>query len=88
MRAASVDSITLVSSLPADSEQLVKVLFWHAYCPLTCESAAVGIAFSVGAMSGILILARKRVRSYRVLRYAKAFDFVAAVRYGLWLAGG
>jgi len=38
-------------------------------------------------MSGILILARKRVRSYRVLRYAKAFDFVASVRYGQRLAG-
>jgi acyl-CoA hydrolase len=39
-------------------------------------------------MPGILILARKWVRSYRVLRNVKAFDFVAAVRYGLWLAAG
>lgn len=39
-------------------------------------------------MSRILIFARKWIRSYRVLRSAKAFDFVAAERNGLWLAGG
>ncbi len=37
-------------------------------------------------MSVILMFARKWVRWYRVLRYAKAFDFVASVGYGRWLA--
>ena len=37
-------------------------------------------------MSVILTFASKWVRWYRVLRYAKAFGFVASVRYGLWLA--
>ncbi len=37
-------------------------------------------------MSVILMFAREWVRWYRVLRYGKAFSFVASVRYGLWLA--
>ena len=37
-------------------------------------------------MSVILTLASKWVRWYGVLRYVKAFSFVASVRYGLWLA--
>jgi len=37
-------------------------------------------------MSGILTFVRKWVQWYRVLRYAKAFHFVASVRCGLWLA--
>ena len=37
-------------------------------------------------MSLILVFARKWVGWYRVLRYDKAFTFVASVRYGLWLA--
>lgn len=42
--------------------------------------------FSGGVMSVILMFAREWVRWYRVLRYGKAFSFVASVRYGLWLA--
>ena len=37
-------------------------------------------------MSMILTFAGTWGRWYRVLRYAKAFSFVASVRYGLWLA--
>lgn len=37
-------------------------------------------------MSLILEFARNWVRWYGVLRYEKAFTFVASLRYGLWLA--
>ena len=37
-------------------------------------------------MSVLLMFARKWVKWYRVLRYAKAFSFGDSVRYGLWLA--
>lgn len=39
-------------------------------------------------MTLILSFARKWVRWYRVLRYAKAFGLFDSVRYGLWLARG
>jgi hypothetical protein len=42
--------------------------------------------FSGGVMSVFLMFARKWVRWYRVLRYGKAFSFIASVRSGLWLA--
>ena len=37
-------------------------------------------------MSMILTFAHTWSRWYGVLRYDKAFTFVASVRYGLWLA--
>ena len=37
-------------------------------------------------MSLIFAFTSKWVRWYRVLRYGKAFSFIASVRYGLWLA--
>ena len=37
-------------------------------------------------MSSLLVLRRKWIAWYRVLRYGKRFGFVDSVRYGLWLA--
>jgi hypothetical protein len=37
-------------------------------------------------MSSLLVLRRKWIAWYRVLRYGKGFSFVDSVRYGLWLA--
>ena len=37
-------------------------------------------------MTVIFEFARKWVKWYGVLRYAKAFSFSDSVRYGLWLA--
>jgi hypothetical protein len=39
-------------------------------------------------MSLILLLGRKWVDWYRVLRYGKAFSFADSSRYGLWRARG
>ncbi len=39
-----------------------------------------------GFMSSLLVLRRKWIAWYRVLRYGKGFGFVDSVRYGLWLA--
>ena len=39
-------------------------------------------------MSSLLVLRRKWIAWYRVLRYGKGFGFVDSVRYGLWLARG
>lgn len=37
-------------------------------------------------MSSLLILGRKWIACYRVLRYGKRFGFVDSVCFGLWLA--
>ena len=37
-------------------------------------------------MSTVLVLTRKWIAWYRVLRYGKEIGFLNAVRYGLWLA--
>jgi hypothetical protein len=37
-------------------------------------------------MSSLLVLRRKWIAWYRVLRYGKGFGFVDSVRYGLRLA--
>lgn len=39
-------------------------------------------------MGPILILARKWIRGYRVLRNGNGLSFVDSVRHGLWLARG
>jgi hypothetical protein len=39
-------------------------------------------------MSSVLVLTRKWIASYRVLRYGKGLGFVDSLRYGLWLARG
>ena len=37
-------------------------------------------------MPSLLVLRRKWIASYRVLRYGKGLGIVDSVRYGLWLA--
>jgi hypothetical protein len=37
-------------------------------------------------MSSLLVLRRKWIAWYRVLRYGKGFGFVDSVLYSLWLA--
>jgi len=52
------------------------------------QRSVLGRFGSREVMSLILLLGRKWVDWYRVLRYGKAFSFADSSRYGLWRARG